>query len=123
MLFRSYDFGEILQKLRKDRGLTQAQLANKINKESSIISRYEKNLQSPTFDTVRSFAAIFNVSMDYLSGMEKSASISTVNMTKQQIQIMKDLAEAFRTKNTSFSGKLSDEQYKLIGKIATEFSK
>ena len=120
---KAYDFGEILQKLRKDRGLTQAQLANKINKESSIISSYEKNLQSPTFDTVRSFAAIFNVSMDYLSGMEKSTSISTVNMTKQQVQIMKDLAEAFRTKNTSFSGKLSDEQYKLIGKIATEFSK
>ena len=119
----AYDFGAILQKLRKERKMTQGQLANKINKESSIISKYEKNLQSPTFDTVRSFAAIFNVTMDYLSGMEKSASISTVNMTKQQIQIMKDLAEAFRTKNTSFSGKLSDEQYKLIGKIATEFSK
>ena len=45
---KAYDFGEILQKLRKDRGLTQAQLANKINKESSIISRYEKNLQIST---------------------------------------------------------------------------
>ena len=52
-----YDFGLILQKLRKERGMTQEQLAAKIHKESSIISRYEKNLQSPTFETVRSFAA------------------------------------------------------------------
>lgn len=56
----AYDFGLILQKLRKERGMTQEQLAAKIHKESSIISRYEKNLQSPTFETVRSFAAIFN---------------------------------------------------------------
>ena len=31
----AYDFGLILQRLRKERGLTQEQLANKINKESS----------------------------------------------------------------------------------------
>ena len=41
----AYDFGMILQKLRKEKGLTQEQLARKICKESSIISRYEKNLQ------------------------------------------------------------------------------
>ena len=41
-----YDFGLILQKLRKERGMTQEQLAAKIHKESSIISRYEKNLQN-----------------------------------------------------------------------------
>ena len=64
----AYDFGLILQRLRKERGLTQEQLANKINKESSVISKYEKNGQIPPFDTVRSLAAIFNVSMDYLFG-------------------------------------------------------
>ena len=72
----AFDFGMILQKLRTEKGITQKQLADMINKESSIISRYERNLQSPTFDTVRAFAAIFNVSMDYLSGMEKSINIS-----------------------------------------------
>ncbi len=39
-----YDFGMILQKLRKDKGYTQEQLARLIHKESSIISRYEKGI-------------------------------------------------------------------------------
>ena len=119
----AYDFGMILQKLRTERGITQKQLADMINKESSIISKYEKILQSPTFDTVRSFAAIFNVSMDYLSGMEKSINISTVKLTEEQIQIMRELAEAFRDKQTAYPKKLSSEQYQLIGRIAVEFSK
>jgi transcriptional regulator with XRE-family HTH domain len=119
----AYDFGLILQRLRKERGLTQEQLANKINKESSVISKYEKNGQIPPFDTVRSLAAIFNVSMDYLAGMEKKATISTVNLSEEQIQIMRELAEAFRDKQTAYPKKLSSEQYQLIGRIAVEFSK
>ena len=50
-----YDFGVILQKLRKEKGFTQEQLARLIHKESSIISRYEKGLQNPTFETVKEF--------------------------------------------------------------------
>lgn len=38
----AFDFGLILKRLRKEKGWTQEELANKINKESSIISRYEK---------------------------------------------------------------------------------
>ena len=119
----AYDFGMILQKLRKDRGYTQEQLARLIHKESSIISRYEKGLQNPTFETVREFAAIFNVSMDYLSGMEKTESISTYGMSKEQIIIIKSLIEAFRGKNTLIPQKLTAEQFQLIGKIAVELSK
>ena len=87
-----YDFGKILQKLRKEKGLTQEQLARRINKESSIISRYEKGLQNPTFETVKEFAAIFNVSMDYLLGREQfltpkdEKDISKIlDQTKQQL--------------------------------------
>ena len=119
----AYDFGLILQKLRKERGMTQEQLAAKIHKESSIISRYEKNLQSPTFETVRSFAAIFNVSMDYLSGMEKERAISAFGLTPNQSQIMRDLCELFRKQNNASQNSFSQEQYALIGKIVTEFKK
>lgn len=96
-----YDFGVILQKLRKEKGFTQEQLARLIHKESSIISRYEKGLQNPTFETVKEFAAIFNVSMDYLAGMEKHSNISTFGMNPEQIAITKNLIEVFRKKNIS----------------------
>ena len=41
----AYDFGMILQKLRMEKGITQKQLADMINKESSIISKYEKTFK------------------------------------------------------------------------------
>ncbi|MBR1740595.1 MAG: helix-turn-helix transcriptional regulator [Lachnospiraceae bacterium] len=118
----AYDFGMILQTLRKEHGMTQEQLANKIHKESSIISRYEKNLQSPTFETVRAFAAIFNVSMDYLSGMEKKTSIATYGLTSEQTQMIYDLSETFRLHNNTYKKRLTDEQFILIGKIVAELS-
>ena len=118
-----FDFGVILRKLRIEKGWTQEKLAHKIQKESSIISRYEKGLQNPTFETVKEFAAIFNVSMDYLAGMEKNSNISTLGMSEEQIAITKNLIEAFKNKNSSMSRKTDAEHYRIIGKIAAELSK
>lgn len=118
-----YDFGVILKKLRKEKGLTQKQLARLIHKESSLISRYEKGLQKPTFDTVKEFAVIFNVSMDYLAGMEKNSNISTLGMNTEQVAITKSLVEAFKKKNLQMSHKIDAEYCLIIGKIAAELTK
>ena len=117
------DFGLILKGLRKEKGWTQEELANKINKESSIISRYEKNLQSPTFNTVRAFSALFNVSMDYLSGMERQSNISTVGLNEKQRNIITQLIEQFRERNDITSKQLTDKQSCLLGRILAEFLK
>nr|MCR5726137.1 helix-turn-helix domain-containing protein [Lachnospiraceae bacterium] len=109
-----YDFGKILQSLRKKYGMTQEQLAAKINRESSIISRYEKNLQSPTFETVRAFASIFNVSMDYLSGMNNRRQISTFGLQETQIDLLLKLSDFFREKNSNLKQE-TDNSYALIG--------
>lgn len=119
----AFDFGLILKGLRKEKGWTQEELANKINKESSIISRYEKNLQSPTFDTVRAFSALFNVSMDYLSGMERQSNISTIGLNEKQRNIITQLIEQFRERNEVASRQLTDKQSCLLGQILAEFLK
>ena len=119
----AFDFGLILKGLRKEKGWTQEELANKINKESSIISRYEKNLQSPTFDTVRAFSALFSVSMDYLSGMERQSNISTVGLNEKQRNIITQLIEQFRERNEITSKQLTDKQSCLLGRILAEFLK
>ncbi len=119
----AFDFGLILKGLRKEKGWTQEELANKINKESSIISRYEKNLQSPTFDTVRAFSALFNVSMDYLSGMERQSNISTIGLNEKQRNIITQLIEQFREHNEITSKQLTDKQSCLLGQILAEFLK
>lgn len=39
-----YDFGLLLKELREEKGLTQAQLAEKINRTKTMISKYERIL-------------------------------------------------------------------------------
>ena len=119
----AFDFGLILKGLRKEKGWTQEELANKINKESSMISRYEKNQQSPTFDTVRAFSALFNVSMDYLSGMERQSNISAIGLKEKQRNIITQLIEKFREHNVITRKQLIDKQSCLLGQILAEFLK
>ena len=121
--YSNNDFGMILQKLRVERGLKQEQLAELIHKEKSIISRYENNYQSPTFETVKAFARIFNVSLDYLAGREKRELISAYNLTDHQLEIINRLIAAFRSQNANTNKKLSPEGYMLLGEIVEELSK
>ncbi len=113
----------ILQRLRVARGLKQEQLAELIHKEKSIISRYENNYQSLTFETVKAFARIFNVSLDHLAGMEKRNLISAYNLTDHQLDIINRLLSAFREQNSKNKKVLSLEGYLLLGEIVKELAK
>lgn len=118
-----YDFGLILQKLRKEKRLTQDQLARRIGKDSSIISRYESNLQTPTFETVRRLSLIFNVSMDYLSGTERNYPISSEGLSESQIKLIRSLCDEFRRKNEIATMNPTGKQYEILGKILAELIK
>lgn len=120
---KAYDLGMLLKALRKRAGLSQKELGQKINRDKGIISRYESNLQTPTFETMRDLSAIFNVSMDYLSGFEDKNNISIYGLNKEQIEIVQDLTELFRYQNSQFAQKTSDEQYKMLGRITASFTK
>lgn len=58
--------GERLQELRKDRGLSQKQLAAMLNLSEFTISSYEHGKTEPSDETFCALCDIFNVSADYL---------------------------------------------------------
>ena len=118
-----YDFGDILKDLRKSRNMTQKKLAEKLNITEATVSRYEGGTANPPFETMRSIAAIFNVTMDYLYGMETSNAISTVNLSGKQADILRSLADDFRRQNGFMDKKMTEEQYALLGKIVCEMVK
>ncbi|MDR2589457.1 MAG: helix-turn-helix domain-containing protein [Oscillospiraceae bacterium] len=60
--------GERLSELRKDRGMTQKELANELSVSITTVSGYENNQSCPCDDTKIHIARIFNVSLDYLMG-------------------------------------------------------
>ena len=59
-------FGEKIKILRKENGLSQDQLSEKINGDGRQISRYENGKMMPSIEAVIKIAKTFNISIDYL---------------------------------------------------------
>jgi transcriptional regulator with XRE-family HTH domain len=60
------NFPEHLAILRKEKGLTQPQLAEKIGVHVAQVRRYEAGTSQPTLDVIRSMAVALGISADEL---------------------------------------------------------
>lgn len=63
-------FGETLKRLRIEAGFSQITLAEKLQVSKCIVSYWENNLSEPTLSNLKKIALLFNVSIDYLAGLE-----------------------------------------------------
>jgi len=59
-------FGEIIKKLRKASGMNQTELAMKLNCDQAVISRLEKDQQTPSLSQLSIICDIFGLKIDYL---------------------------------------------------------
>lgn len=62
------EFGELLAELRKDRSMTQHELADVLHVSVGTISNYEKSVHFPDIEKLVNLADFFNVTTDYLLG-------------------------------------------------------
>lgn len=92
------EFAENLKSLRTKKGLTQTQLADKLWLNKSIISAYENEQRMPSLDVLIKLSYEFNVSMEYLLGIEKKKTIDVSDLTDEQIFAINNLIELFRNK-------------------------
>ena len=63
-------FGQRLSRLRKNLGLKQDDIAEKVNISSQAVSKWENDLSAPDISTLPILADILNVSLDELLGRE-----------------------------------------------------
>ena len=63
-------FGERLKELRTERHLTQKQLAEELGYVQAMIHFWEKGINEPTESAIRKTAIFFDVTTDYLLGLE-----------------------------------------------------
>lgn len=62
--------GNRIKQLRKEKQLTQPQLADALNVSKSVISFWENDINEPKASYMVSLASFFKVSTDYLLGIE-----------------------------------------------------
>ena len=62
------NFGETLKNLRKEKNVTQDELAKVLNMKRTSISGYETGRKEPDFATLSRIADYFGVSVDFLLG-------------------------------------------------------
>lgn len=86
-------FGERLKLLRKQKHLTQEQLASIIGVERSSIGKYEGKTQViPSDDIKYRIAEYFGVTVDYLLGRtdEPSIPVTASDLSDVEMQLIKD---------------------------------
>ena len=62
-------FKDRLKMLRKEKKVTQVCLGQMLNYGYTAIANYESGRNNPSIEDLKKIAAIFNVSMDYLLGV------------------------------------------------------
>lgn len=62
-------FSERLKELRKEKGLTQKELAQRILQSPTAIVYWEQNKHEPSASALKKICKFFDVSADYLLGI------------------------------------------------------
>lgn len=89
------EIGSRVKELRNQKNLTQEQLANRLSVTKSVISAYENGFRFPSLDVLIQLAYIFNVSTDYLLGVNKKRVLDVSKLSLSQVEIINKLIEEF----------------------------
>ena len=93
------EFSERLRTLREEKGISQALLARKLGVNRSIVSAYENQTRLPSLQMLSKLSYTFNVSMEYLLGINRNKTIDVSNLTAEQISVVTAVIEQFEKSN------------------------
>ncbi len=103
---RGDSIGENIKILRKEKGLSQAKLAHKLDVSGAIISAYEKNIRNPSLNTLFKMSEIFEVPVaeilsphDYIREFQPVYTVDISKLTPQQQTIIKEMIRGFEKEN------------------------
>lgn len=92
----SMSIGEKIKKYRKEKGLTQRELADKLNIATNSLSRYETGERRPPIDMIEKIAEILNVTpiqLMYDEEVENTLNQSADDEAQRQEMYLKKLRE------------------------------
>lgn len=82
-------FGKFIQELRKERNMTQKELAEKLNLTDKAISKWERGIGFPDIAMLKPLSEIFNVSIiELLNGQKENA--NEIDLDSRILTILKE---------------------------------
>ena len=93
------EFGERLRNLRKQKNLTQKQLAALIGVKNSIISFYEVGDRFPSPEMLIKLSRVLGVSTDYLLGLGTVETMDVSGLDDEDKLLLHAMASRLRKKN------------------------
>ncbi len=91
-----YKLGERLKELRKQQGLTQVQVAERLGLSKAVISSYEVASRHPSYDILIKMAALYGVTTDYLLGLDNRRLIDVSWLTPNQLTAVEALLKSYK---------------------------
>lgn len=90
------DIADKIKALRESRGMTQAELARQLGITRSGVNAWEMGLSVPSTQYVVDLALFFNVSSDFLLGIDSSFTLNVEGLSDDDICILRALIERLR---------------------------
>lgn len=84
-----------IKELREQAGLSQSQLAKKLDVTRSSVNAWEMGLSAPTTQYIVALAKLFHVSADYILGIEANQSIALRGYTDREVSLVINLLQYF----------------------------
>ena len=91
------NLGARIRALRLEKQMTQTEVAQRVGISKAMVSSYELELRSPSYDILIKLAAFFCVSTDYLLGVEKP-SIDYVGLSDKEMRAVMNIIDVLRNR-------------------------
>lgn len=92
------NMGNKLKNLRKQKRLTQKQVADRIGLAISAVSSYEAGTRYPSYDVLIKLARIYHVSTDYLLGMTDKKELDISGLNNEEVEAISQLVNILKSK-------------------------
>lgn len=98
------DFSVRLKQLRKDKHLTQAQVAKRIGVTASMVSSYETDIRLPSFDVMVRIADLFGVTVDFLLCREDKRFIDISQLSEEEAAVVCSMVDILKKRSKQYVG-------------------
>lgn len=87
-----------IKELRLNSGLSQAEVARRLQVTRSSVNAWEMGLNVPTTQYIIELSKIFNVSTDYILGLDTDLKLDISMLETEELNIIYNLLNYFKSK-------------------------